>query len=109
MSFYLMARNTDFQSEKNKQNKTEQNKNLKLYFSFLLHSKVKDELYFFCLLLKKLGTKIFHFNYYRKINCDLFFQIPIEPQISIIIKVVTRWMSEKLKNGKEFTPELPNS
>lgn len=49
------------------------------------------------------------FNYYRKINCDLFFQIRNKPQISIIIKVVTRRMSETLKTGKEFTPELPNS
>lgn len=68
-------------------------KNLGANFSLPLHSKVKKKEinFYFCayLLQKSQRTKIFHFNCYSKINCDLFFQIDSELQISIRIKVVT--------------------
>ena len=88
-------------------------KNLGANFSLPLYSKVKkkrNQLLLLCLMLEKSQrTKIFHFNCYSKINCDLFFQIGSELQISIRIKMVTKWMRGKLKNGKVFTLELPNS
>ena len=69
-------------------------KNLGANFALPLHTKVKkkkNQLLLLCLLLKKSQrTKIFHLNCYSKINCDLFFQIDSELQISIRIKVVTK-------------------
>lgn len=83
MLFYRTPRNTNLLRKKKKM------KNLGANF-FSSAFQGKRSTFLLCLLLKKSGTKILHFNCYRKINCDLSFQIHSEPQISIIIKVVTR-------------------
>ena len=85
---FLHSEERQFAKEKRKM------KNLGANFALPLHSKVKkkkNQLLLLCLLLKKSQrTKIFHLNCYSKINCDPFFQIDSELQISIRIKVVTK-------------------
>lgn len=70
-------------------------KNLEANFSLPLHSKVKKKkksTFTSVPIAEEIPekTKIFHFNCYSKIDCNLFFQMDSKLQISIRIKVVTK-------------------